>query len=150
MQLQDRPGEGPVQAFEGGGLPMKTLWEHRYDGGTECVRDARDAVVASAAPYLDDDDIDTVRLLTSELVGNSFIHGHGAVRVSVARSTQYLAITVTDDGDGTVAVRERDTARPGGYGMYLVETLSAGWQQLHAADGTSVRYWMKIQDQQPQ
>lgn len=63
--------------------------------------------------------------------------------MAVVATDRHLVVTVADDGDATVAIRQSGTG-PGGYGMQLVETLSAGWEQLQTTRGTTVRFWMEL------
>ncbi len=77
---------------------------------------------------MDPDTADAARLLISELVTNSVLHGEGDVITVLIDSglPESLRCEVIDDGSGFVPVARAD--RPaGGWGLQLVEQLSTGW-----------------------
>jgi len=83
------------------------------------------------APDLDEATLEDARLLVTELVSNSVLHGGGdTVRVILdRRAPDRLRCEVVDDGTGFLPVaRIRcDDDEPGGWGLELVEQLSRDW-----------------------
>lgn len=117
------------------------LAELAYAGGTASIRDARDRVAELVAPHVRAGDVDSVRLLTSELVANGFRHGSGTVRVTVGHDHDRVWVSVSDGGGGRVRMRVPGVEGPGGYGMHLVEAFAAGWEHTADGVGTTVRFW---------
>jgi two-component sensor histidine kinase len=76
----------------------------------------------------DDDTVEDVRLLLSELVTNSVRHGAGdTVTILLdAEMPGSLRCEVIDDGHGFVP-RARQGDATGGWGLDLVERLSTSW-----------------------
>jgi anti-sigma regulatory factor (Ser/Thr protein kinase) len=71
-------------------------------------------------------------LLTCELVNNSVLHGdvdeQHVIEVELRATDAGLRAQVTDSGPGFApAGRTRDFDEPGGWGLVLVEQLSASW-----------------------
>lgn len=74
--------------------------------------------------------VDDARLLVSELVTNSVLHGEGSsVRVVIdVVDGERLRCEVVDGGSGFVPMaRTKAKEEPGGWGLALVERLSAEW-----------------------
>jgi anti-sigma regulatory factor (Ser/Thr protein kinase) len=84
------------------------------------VRTAR-AFVLEHAPPLTQESLDTVALLTSELVTNAVIHARTPLEVGVYVSEHHLLVTVHDLDIGHVEVQR---GREGGWGLGLVRSLS--------------------------
>jgi hypothetical protein len=79
-------------------------------------------------------DMDGVRLVTSELVGNAIVHTRsgrpgGLVTVKVVEVGDALArIEVLDEGAATVACpRRSDDDECGGRGLWIVQRSSTSW-----------------------
>jgi anti-sigma regulatory factor (Ser/Thr protein kinase) len=92
------------------------------------ARRARRAVQWRFADLLGTEALEDVVLVVSELVTNAVVHGHGEIRLRLAFDGQRVSGTVSDDGRGFARhVGARDRAQDGGYGLDIVEDLSAGW-----------------------
>ena len=90
--------------------------------------------------------LDDVRLLVSELVTNSVRHSDGGsggiVGLDVRVDPERLRVEVTDPGDGFEPRPRSDSLDvEGGWGLYLVDTLSTRWG-VARAKGTNV--WFEI------
>jgi anti-sigma regulatory factor (Ser/Thr protein kinase) len=75
--------------------------------------------------------LEDARLVLSELVTNAVIHGAGDVvaRAAISASGQ-LAVSTTDSGDASRSgpgARHGQQRRIGGYGLPIVERLTAAW-----------------------
>lgn len=119
---------------------MPSLAELTFANTVESIRLAREAVATAVVGHVSAEDVEVVRLLTSELVSNSYRHGRGPIRLSVVRIGETVSVTVCDDGHGDVRVRPFSVA-PGGHGLRLVQEMSAGWEKL-GGEGTQVRFWV--------
>ena len=111
-------------------------------------RDARAPGRARRAVEAFADDLGTdaaadVKLMVSELISNSVKYG-GAGEISLALRSEergHLHAEIADDGAGFVPEeRDRPTTDVGGWGLYLVQTLSDRWGVRE--DGA--RVWFEI------
>lgn len=74
---------------------------------------------------------DTATLLVSELVTNAIMHGAGEVTLSVACKARELTIGVSDESSAEPALdRDPPPDRPGGRGLFLVESLASNWDYV--------------------
>ncbi|HYF11227.1 MAG TPA: PAS domain S-box protein, partial [Actinomycetota bacterium] len=123
--------------------PRAFTVERRLPVAPDAIADARRAI-DELVGILDDDVVDSARLLISELVTNAVRHGpHGgadAIVLSVDHDGGRLRVEVRDDGDGFVlpARGDRDV---GGWGLVLVEQLSDRWR---IETGSPTRVWFEI------
>ncbi len=81
---------------------------------------------------LDPDAFETLRLLVSELVINSVLHGRaensGEIALAVRASRGRIRVEVADAGEGFEASPRSELQDNGsGWGLHLVETLSDRW-----------------------
>jgi anti-sigma regulatory factor (Ser/Thr protein kinase) len=137
------PGrEGLARA---GSLGRERALNLRLPGGAHAPAVARAAVEALPAGSLEAPIAHTARLLASEIVTNSVVHGGSSeddwIGLDVALSPAGVRVEVTDHGPGFAA----DPARPepedtGGRGLYLVDTLADRWG---SADG-GTRVWFEV------
>jgi serine/threonine-protein kinase RsbW len=76
-----------------------------------------------------DRDVDTLRLLVSEVVTNAVRHGDATQPVELHASwNSEVRIEVSDRGDGfTPAPRQGALDEPGGFGLFLVGELADRW-----------------------
>jgi anti-sigma regulatory factor (Ser/Thr protein kinase) len=121
-------------------------------GGPSAVAEARHAIEQLAdqeqLPRIDD-----LRLLVSELVTNSVIHGgagpEDTVRLSVERPDGGLRVMVCDHGRGW-SRRTRSTSLhseepPGGWGLMLVGEIADRWG-IDSNHGTCVWFEMAMSE----
>ncbi len=74
------------------------------------------------------DELDAARLLTTELVNNAVVHGHGSITLRGALDENRLLIEVIDQGSGFERVLdEHDFDKVGGRGLEIVEMVSSRW-----------------------
>jgi anti-sigma regulatory factor (Ser/Thr protein kinase) len=108
------------------------------------VAEARTRVCEAIAPEFDGGDVDTLRLLVSEVVTNAVRHG-GSTRPVELRATwnSEVRVEVHDNGDGfTPAPREGALEDPGGYGLFLVGRLADRWG-VETDGGTTVWFVLR-------
>jgi anti-sigma regulatory factor (Ser/Thr protein kinase) len=122
-------------------------------GGPGAVAEARHAIERFAdeeqLPRVED-----LRLLVSELVTNSVIHGGAGpedkVRMSIEQPNGSLRVMVCDHGRGWTR-RMRSTSLhsdepPGGWGLLLVREIADRWG-IDSNDGTCVWFEMAMSEQ---
>ena len=109
------------------------------------ISDARHAVDDLDAT-LDEETVETVRLLVSELVTNSVRHGKadesGHIELSLSAQGDTVRVEVADAGVG-FAPKARTTEQDNGsgWGLHLVEVLSHRWG---SEQGAGTRIWFEI------
>jgi anti-sigma regulatory factor (Ser/Thr protein kinase) len=103
------------------------------------VARARTELCDAMAGDLQDGQLDTLRLLVSELVTNAVRHGDGTEPVEVhAHWNSEVRIEVCDRGHGfTPQPRFGRLDEPGGFGLFLVGRLADRWG-VERKDGTTV------------
>jgi two-component sensor histidine kinase len=104
------------------------------------VQSAR-SFVRDRLPDTDADTVDTVLLLTSELVTNAVIHARTAIEVGITISTSKVLITVHDEDLG----HPSDTypGREGGRGLGLVAAMAEQTAtERHVGEGKTV--WFRL------
>jgi anti-sigma regulatory factor (Ser/Thr protein kinase) len=108
------------------------------------VARARTELCDAMAADLQDRQLDTLRLLVSELVTNAVRHGDGSGPVEVhAHWNSEVRIEVCDHGHGfTPQPRFGRLDEPGGFGLFLVGRLADRWG-VERKDGTTV--WFVLQ-----
>ena len=118
-------------------------------GGPEAVASARHAI-EELADEKDLPRVDDLRLLVSELVTNSVLHGGAGpddhVRLRVVRPDNCVRVEVYDDGPGwgeQLRSTELESDQPpGGWGLMLVGALADRWG-IEDGEGTCV--WFELQ-----
>lgn len=105
---------------------IRTLDIARDDRAPAAARQA----FADLAPHLRPEAFDDARLLVSELVANSVRHGDGDVIRLVVDVVDEgrVRCEVIDQGSGFLPLaRPVGSQEDGGWGLYLVESLSESW-----------------------
>jgi anti-sigma regulatory factor (Ser/Thr protein kinase) len=106
----------------------------------ECARIARRFVEEHTAAELDPDALDALKLVTSELVTNAYMHGQGQIRLRLNRYADRVVVEVIDRGhDAATKISERGPG-PGGSGLMIVDRLSSAWG---AYEGTT-HVWAEL------
>jgi anti-sigma regulatory factor (Ser/Thr protein kinase) len=104
--------------------------------------------VREALSGLPDETLDTVVLLTSELVTNAILHARTPVMVGIVRDDEWLMVAVGDlvpAAAGSLEPRTLSRDRPGGRGLALVAGLSAEWGTRTFSRGKSVWFTLPIE-----
>jgi serine phosphatase RsbU (regulator of sigma subunit)/anti-sigma regulatory factor (Ser/Thr protein kinase) len=141
-----------VVAFETGARSRHVEAAGSVDLTLELPPDASSAAAArdALAPLrerLEGEQLETVRLLVTELITNSVKHGglevDEPVRVTVALTPEAVRVEVADGGSGFVPPPppENPADSRSGWGLYLVDRLADRWG-VDTVDGTSV--WFEI------
>jgi anti-sigma regulatory factor (Ser/Thr protein kinase) len=105
--------------------------EVKLASAADSAAEARHAL-AELSGRVADERLHDVRLLVSELVTNAVRHAdlapEEAIRLIVEESAGGLRVEVHDPGRGfDWTGRDRGAEEPGGWGLYLVETLADRW-----------------------
>jgi anti-sigma regulatory factor (Ser/Thr protein kinase) len=110
----------------------------------ESVAEARAKVLDAVGPGLADGQMDTLRLLVSEVVTNAVRHGASDEPVEVHASWNgEVRVDVVDHGDGfSPAPRAGAFDEPGGFGLYLIGRLADRWG-VETNSGTRVWFVLR-------
>lgn len=77
---------------------------------------------------LDHEELDTGKLLVSELVTNAFLHGAGRIQLVADLDEDRLLVEVTDEGTGFASsMREIPIEKKGQHGLDIVAAASSRW-----------------------
>jgi anti-sigma regulatory factor (Ser/Thr protein kinase) len=108
------------------------------------VAEARTRVCEAIAPEFDGGDVDTLRLLVSEVVTNAVRHGGSSRIVELHASwNAEVRVEVCDQGEGfTPAPRQGALDDPGGFGLFLVGRLADRWG-VETGGGTTVWFVLR-------
>ena len=92
----------------------------------------------------DEDTVDTLLLLASELVTNAILHAHTPVELGVCVDGGRALVCVADRMPSTEPLTPRDHSRdrPGGRGLALVADLSDDWGTTTFTGGKTV--WFTV------
>jgi anti-sigma regulatory factor (Ser/Thr protein kinase) len=157
-----QPSQGPFPRFEErrrkypgwtpvdlGGHEVISRLHLAMRPGAEAAAEARhtlDRLIGT----MPDDELDTLRLLVTELITNAVRHagGHEWVELDIELYVNAVHVAVTDRGPGFTPPEcpQPHGDRPGGWGLCLVDRLSNRWGVL--LDGAT-RVWFEL-DRAPQ
>ncbi|MFF9806468.1 ATP-binding protein [Streptomyces coeruleorubidus] len=100
-----------------------------------------DKVCAWGVP-LDDETVDAIRLVASELISNAVIHGEGPVTVTLYHRPGRLVIDVLDANPAAPQTSCAQADAESGRGLALVEVLASrcAWEPV----GRGKRVWAEI------
>ena len=91
---------------------------------------------------LDDGELDTAKLLASELVTNALRHGQGRIELRAQVDDDRVLIEVTDEGSGFErVVKKHEFHAVGGWGLNIVEAEASRWG-IH--EGTT-HVWFELE-----
>jgi anti-sigma regulatory factor (Ser/Thr protein kinase) len=93
------------------------------------AREAR-SFVRSTATVLEDDRLDDLLILTSEIVTNAVLHARTALELGVTVTDDAVVICVADGADGTPTSPDQSEGRESGRGIMLVRELADDWGVL--------------------
>jgi anti-sigma regulatory factor (Ser/Thr protein kinase) len=124
---------------------MKDQIAVEFEAGPSAAAGARNALLALDGK-IDQDLLNDVRLLVSELVTNSVRHSKvrpdDRVYMTVRLTGNTLRVEVADRGDGFEPTpRTPDQNRIGGWGLYLVDQLADRWGVVR---NNLTRVWFEV------
>jgi anti-sigma regulatory factor (Ser/Thr protein kinase) len=85
-------------------------------------------------------------LLTSELLTNSILHGHGDPRLDVTWQGAEVEIAVTDRGTWSPRRSSLDLGATSGRGLQLLERIASRYGTRDSATGTTIRFTLRAAD----
>ena len=113
---------------------MERTFLHTFKPHARAAAKARAALTASLdlfSDVLDEQRLDDLRLLTSELVSNSVRHGGSVherpIRVRVSVLDTHIRVAVIDSGPGFDGLVSEKPGVDGGWGLFLVDRLADRW-----------------------
>jgi anti-sigma regulatory factor (Ser/Thr protein kinase) len=98
----------------------------QFPAQNTAAKEARD-FVRHAISDADEDLVDSVTLLVSELVTNAVLHASSAPRVDIHLSEQTVRVEVYDDDPAMPRARAPEEGASGGRGLLLVERIASRW-----------------------
>jgi anti-sigma regulatory factor (Ser/Thr protein kinase) len=119
-------------------------WEYLLPSTAESAAHARRHVRYAVGHRTDGEKLRDIELVVTELVTNAVRHGPGGLitlRVVVGADGS-VSGEVVDQGDGVVAIREREANEPGGLGLPLVDYLTSNWGVYPG----STHVWFRFED----
>jgi anti-sigma regulatory factor (Ser/Thr protein kinase) len=136
----------PALTNGGGAHPQKREMdgsvEARLPRRRECAAVARRLLDKHLSARVGSAAMDDLKLVASELVGNAYLHGEGAIRLRIEWREDRVRLEVTDEGEHqAVKIREQPVLGGGGFGLPLVQELSSAWG---AFEGTT-HVWAEIE-----
>ena len=107
---------------------------------------ARHTLRHSYADRVDPDLLGDAELLVSELASNALRHGRGRITLRARLDDDRLLVEIIDEGTGFErALRHRDFAAVGGWGLEIVEDVASRWG-VH--EGTT-HVWFELERRGP-
>ena len=118
----------------------------RVPGGPRAAGEVRAALTDRLARRLDDRQLRDLHLIVSEIVNNSVLHGEvgedGWIEVEAQFDDDCLRVEVRDTGlQGDPAPRSPNYEEGGGFGLFIVDALSASWGVEHEP---ALRVWFEL------
>ena len=107
------------------------------------ARRARKLVRGMVTPYLPATKLDTIELLTSEVVTNAVVHAGSSPIVEVTAESGTVRISVQDQNPTWPMPREVAVDSTSGRGMALVDVMADGWGVERVADDGK-RIWFEV------
>jgi signal transduction histidine kinase len=119
-------------------------WEFELASEAVSVAEAREHVRESLCNIANADTVECVELVVTELVTNAVRHGPGGpitLRLAVDGSGGVVG-EVKDQGEGMIAIRERDVGVGGsGLGLRVVNELTSAW----GVNPGSTHVWFRVE-----
>ncbi|HEX6745368.1 MAG TPA: ATP-binding protein [Solirubrobacteraceae bacterium] len=140
-----------IRASESG--DAETMWRVVLEGGATAPRRARHEITEHLNGELGSERTQDAVLLVGELVTNSVLHAAaGAAHEIVLEliiGLDDVRVVVTDGGSPTVPmIRPLNPSRPGGRGLFLVDTLSDRWGMTREGN-RETRVWFEMDRRGP-
>lgn len=106
-----------------------------------CAVLARRAIESAAGELLSDRALDDLRIVTTELVDNAYLHGDGDIELRLHRRDDRLLVEVIDEGSGQAIKIREEGAEIGGWGLMIVDRVAERWG---AFEGTT-HVWAELE-----
>lgn len=109
------------------------------------ARAARAFIRDSLGSLVDPDVLDTVELLTSEVVTNALLHAGAAPVVALTRPGGRIRVSVEDSSTHWPVRRNVAPTAIAGRGVALVDALASSWG-VELLPGAGKRVWFEVSD----
>jgi anti-sigma regulatory factor (Ser/Thr protein kinase) len=106
------------------------------------VRQVRAFVRSALAGSVDEDALDTIVLLTSEVVTNAILHAKTASELHLVRLPDVVRVEIADRSPAIPERRVLDFTSASGRGLAIVEAVAIRWGVEGAA--ASKRVWFEV------
>jgi DNA-binding NarL/FixJ family response regulator len=116
--------------------------ERQLPADPRSAASAREALTSALITDVTDSALDTLVLLTSELVSNVVAHARTSCHLGVELFPDAVRVSVSDESPIPLAQREADDMAESGRGLALVEALSSGWGVVNRSTGKTV--WFEV------
>jgi len=134
-RLETKPVLDKAAVLHRGGMEL--------DDGTDLPWRAREFVRAHLDQWsISDDCIDTVLLLTSEVVTNALCHAAPPLHLAVTHGTFGVNVDISDSSLTPPEAGRPDWDQEGGRGLWLVQTLATTWGHTVSDERKSV--WFTV------
>lgn len=98
---------------------------------------------AVADEEIDDQVLDSVELLTSEVVTNAMIHARSPAELVVRTDETCIRVEIIDDDPSEPRVRYADELSLSGRGLFIVDAVASDWGVEHLDRGGK-RVWFEV------
>jgi anti-sigma regulatory factor (Ser/Thr protein kinase) len=99
---------------------------------------------AAALEGVDDEVVETVTLLVSEISTNSIMHARTGFTVEFELGFDVVRVAIADLGSGDPTVRSPAVTDTSGRGLRIVETLSDSWGIEPSGSGRGKTVWFMV------
>jgi anti-sigma regulatory factor (Ser/Thr protein kinase) len=106
------------------------------------VRQVRAFVRSALATSVDEEALDTIVLLTSEVVTNAILHTRTASEVHLVRLSDVVRVEIADRSPAIPEPRLLDFTSASGRGLAIVEAIALRWGVERGA--ASKRVWFEV------
>jgi anti-sigma regulatory factor (Ser/Thr protein kinase) len=121
---------------------MAAAFEKELPRANDAPWIARAAITDWFGIELEQDELQTAKLLTSELVANAVVHGEGRITLRCALDADRVLVEVIDEGRGFEhEARHREFEEVRGRGLVIVDAESSRWG-IH--EGTT-HVWFELE-----
>ncbi len=125
---------------------MATDFEKQLPRANDAPWIARRQVTAWFSAVLKQDQLQTAKLLTSELVTNAVLHGRGRILLRAQVNEDRVLVEVIDEGNGFEhELRRRSFEDLHGRGLLIVDSESSRWG-IHEG---ATHVWFELERQRP-
>lgn len=121
---------------------VERVLEQELPAEPRSASQARQAITSALITDVADTTLDTLVLLTSELVTNVVAHARTTCHLGVELLPDVVRVSVSDESGVPLAPRKATDEAESGRGLALVETLSTNWGVIERPAGKTV--WFEV------
>lgn len=124
-------------------MPSDVEYAARLPLGLASAREARCLVRRAVEADVGEETLDTIELLTSEVVTNALLHAGTPPLVVVARRGRTVRVTVEDHSPMWPTIHDAPEGSASGRGVALVDALASSWGVERLTDNAK-RVWFEV------